>query len=80
MGRISGGKFVATVHRVRSAGKDRLSVPFFCEPGVDAVVGDEGERYGDFVLGKMGGWVEFQGEEERDIDWGIGGGAVEVGA
>ena len=78
MGRISGGKFVATVHRVRSAGKDRLSVPFFCEPGVDAVIGDEGERYGDFVLGKMGGWVEFQDERMKRSETSIGSLEVEL--
>ena len=64
MARLSGGAFVATKHRVKAGGGDRYSVPFFCEPGVDAMVPDEhGERlvrYEDFVLGKMGGWVEFQ--------------------
>ena len=53
---------MATTHRVRNTGKERWSVPFFCEPGVDAVVGEGEERYGEFVLGKMGGWVEFQPE------------------
>lgn len=62
MAQMSGGRFVATEHRVRSSGRERYSVPFFCEPGVDAMVGKPGAplRYEDFVLGKMGTWVEFQ--------------------
>ena len=48
----------------------RYSVPFFCEPGVEAMVGERGKevRYEEFVLEKMGMWVEFQDameEEER---------------
>ena len=37
-------------------------MPFFCEPGVDAIVGEEGNevRYEEFLLEKMGAWVEFQ--------------------
>lgn len=59
MARVSGGRFVATMHRVRAPqgskgdggreGFGRFSVPFFFEPGEDCVVreiregGDEGE-------------------------------------
>lgn len=76
LARASGGRYVATLHRVRvsdavggcersSAGLGRLSVPFFFEPGEDCVVrsvdgGDEGVRYGDHVREKMSSWVEFQ--------------------
>lgn len=68
MSRVSGGKFKATRHRVRSSqGKERYSVPFFFEPGagclVESVVDEErgrGVRYGKHVLEKMRGWVEFQ--------------------
>ncbi len=70
LARMSGGRFVATMHRVRSAPAERFSVPFFSEPGVDAMVGARGEevRYEEFVLDKMGAWVEFQDEmEEMEI-------------
>ena len=68
MAQMSGGKFVATVHRVRSNGSERFSVPFFCEPGVDAMVGEKGRevRYEEFVLDKMGTWVEFQDAMEEE--------------
>ncbi|KAJ4145598.1 hypothetical protein LMH87_004444 [Akanthomyces muscarius] len=70
LARMSGGRFVATMHRVRSAAAERFSVPFFSEPGVDAMVGERGKevRYEEFVLDKMGTWVEFQDEmEEMEI-------------
>ncbi|KAL8930845.1 MAG: hypothetical protein Q9208_000386 [Pyrenodesmia sp. 3 TL-2023] len=66
MAKVSGGRFRATHHRVRSSpGKDRYSVPFFFEPGVDCAVhsvreDDQAVIYGEHVLGKMQGWVEFQ--------------------
>ena len=62
MAQMSGGRFVATMHRVRSAGAERFSVPFFCEPGIEALIGERGKevRYEEFVLQKMGTWVEFQ--------------------
>ena len=79
MAGMMGGRFVATRHRVRSspAGRDRYSVPFFFEPGVDVAVGkdDAGReiRYGDFVLGKMKNWIEFQDVERDGEDSGDGG-------
>jgi isopenicillin N synthase-like dioxygenase len=81
MAQMSGGKFVATYHRVRSSpGKERYSVPFFCEPGVDAMVGEQGKevRYGEFVLGKMGTWLEFQDVKGENLD--VASASVEVGA
>ena len=70
LSRVSGGKFKATRHRVRSSpGRERYSVPFFFEPGAGCLVGrvdgggsdgDQGVVYGEHVLGKMSGWVEFQ--------------------
>lgn len=64
---VSGARFKATEHRVRSSGNERYSVPFFFEPGVDCVVKAVGEVeegggvvYGTHVLGKMKEWVEFQ--------------------
>ena len=88
MASMMGGRFVATRHRVRRspAGRDRYSVPFFFEPGVNATVGrDEAGkdiRYGDFVLGKMKTWIEFQevnGDAEDGGDGGFGlGGRSEV--
>lgn len=67
MAQMSGGRFVATMHRVRSSNCERYSVPFFCEPGVNAMVGEPGKqvRYEEFVLDKMGTWVEFQDEMEE---------------
>jgi isopenicillin N synthase-like dioxygenase len=68
MAQMSSGRFVATEHRVRSAGRERYSVPFFCEPGVDAMVGRPGAvvRYEEFVLSKMGMWIEFQDPVEQE--------------
>ena len=67
MADMSGGRFVATMHRVRSSGSERDSVPFFCEPGINAMVGKKGQevRYEEFVLDKMGTWVEFQDSMEE---------------
>ena len=80
LARMSGGRLVATEHRVRSSGRARYSVPFFCEPGVDAVIDtapvtavdgsvtSRDKRYEEFVLEKMGTWVEFQDAmEEAEI-------------
>ena len=79
---VSGGEFVATMHRVvRSSkssgdgkGMGRFSVPFFFEPGEACVVervGGEGDGkglvYGDWVRGKMDGWVEYQ-DDEDDVE------------
>ena len=65
MARASGGRFVATYHRVRRIeGMERFSVPFFCEPGVDATV-DGKQSYGHFVLSKMAEWVEFQQNDQE---------------
>lgn len=72
MAEVSGGRFVATKHRVRtngggsgrSDGMGRFSVPFFFEPGEACVVrsvdGGDGVMYGQHVRQKMGTWVEFQ--------------------
>lgn len=69
MAKVSGGRWVATYHRVRSTKrkgdvmKGRYSVPFFFEPGLECVVKSvEGDEvvYGEHVLEKMKGWVEFQ--------------------
>lgn len=70
MAQMSGGRFVATYHRVKSSGVGRFSAPFFFEPGVDAMVGEEGKeiRYESYVLGKMATWVEFQDVEIEDGD------------
>ena len=67
MSKVSGGRFKATHHRVRSSpGKERYSIPFFFEPGAACLVKsvdderDQGVLYGNHVLEKMSGWVEFQ--------------------
>lgn len=75
MAKVSGGRWVATNHRVRSVSPDpdsvakgRYSVPFFFEPGLDCIVqsiqGDE-VVYGEHLLEKMKGWIEFQDVEEE---------------
>ena len=73
MARVSGGRFVATMHRVRAPstpntgandGMGRFSVPFFFEPGEACIVrgvdGDPGVVYGEHVRRKMGTFIEFQ--------------------
>ncbi|PYI09727.1 Clavaminate synthase-like protein [Aspergillus sclerotiicarbonarius CBS 121057] len=73
MAKVSGGRFVATMHRVRapqghgdSTGNlGRISVPFFFEPGERCVArsvdgGGEAVVYGDHVRAKMQTWVEYQ--------------------
>lgn len=72
--KASGGRFVATLHRMRARalgvgrkdeGMGRFSVPFFFEPGEACVVrsvnggGGEGVVYGEHVRRKMRAWVEF---------------------
>ena len=73
MTKISGGKFKATHHRVRSSPRrGRYSVPFFFEPGVDCMLTSiddkegEGIYYGQHVLEKMKGWIEFRDFEKND--------------
>lgn len=77
LARVSGGRFIATMHRVRvsSSSSDasdefgRFSVPFFFEPGencfVRSVDGGDGVVYGEHVRKKMGTWVEFQDPPEN---------------
>ncbi|KAG0649180.1 putative 2-oxoglutarate-dependent dioxygenase [Hyphodiscus hymeniophilus] len=70
MAKVSEGRWIATYHRVRSMNREggvrsqgRYSIPFFFEPGMDCVVQSvEGREcvYGEHVLEKMKGWVEFQ--------------------
>lgn len=75
---VSGGRFVATMHRVRTNsggaarddGMGRFSVPFFFEPGEQCVVksvdGGDGVVYGDYVRQKMSTWVEYQDSPEEE--------------
>jgi isopenicillin N synthase-like dioxygenase len=77
MAQVSGGRFVATMHRVRTNsggsgredGMGRFSVPFFFEPGEACVMrsvdGGEGVLYGEYVRRKMGTWVEYQDVDEQ---------------
>lgn len=79
---VSGGRFVATKHRVRTNsgggtargdGMGRFSVPFFFEPGEDCVVrsvdGGEGVVYGEYVRQKMSTWVEYQDQpDEQNLE------------
>lgn len=91
LAKVSGGKFVATMHRVRtneggasrSDGMGRFSVPFFFEPGENCLVRsiDDGESvvYGEHVRKKMGTWVEFQDLPSEPMET-MQGGAVAVEA
>lgn len=75
----SGGRFVATMHRVRihggnlpsADGMGRFSVPFFFEPGEACVVrsvdGGRSVLYGEYVRRKMGTWVEYQDDSATKI-------------
>ncbi|KAK5682626.1 hypothetical protein LTS10_005754 [Elasticomyces elasticus] len=80
MARVSGGRFVATMHRVRTSsasierpdGIGRFSVPFFFEPGEECVVrsvdGGESIVYGEYVRRKMNTWVEYMGVPGATLD------------
>lgn len=95
LAQVSGGRFVATRHRVRTSessenavsgtsGLGRLSVPFFFEPGEACVVrsvdGGEGVIYGEHMRRKMGTWVEYQDEPEEQVGTGGQPALVSVGA
>lgn len=80
MAKVSGGRFTATMHRVRAPaaksypsgdGFGRFSIPFFFEPGEECIVTpvDGNEKavvYGEHVRKKMAGWVEFQEDSGYD--------------
>lgn len=62
----SGGRIVATRHRVLGGLARRHSIPFFHEPAVDAVIeplGGEGQAfvYGDFLWERMVSFPNFHG-------------------
>jgi isopenicillin N synthase-like dioxygenase len=92
LAQVSGGKFVATKHRVRtnsggSSGVDgmgRFSIPFFFEPGevcvVQSIEGSESVVYGEYVRAKMGTWVEYQDDDEVEstLEKTLSGAAVEA--
>ncbi|KAL1914507.1 uncharacterized protein VTP21DRAFT_8221 [Calcarisporiella thermophila] len=79
MSRWINGRFVATMHRVQMVQGDRISIPFFFEPNIDAVieplhilVGDDHPKYerviyGDFVRSKMVTWAEYREDIEEDV-------------
>ena len=67
MARLSGGRFKATVHRVRSSpGKDRFSVPFFFEPGMECVVRKAVE---EMEVDEVGGGVVKKEDEGVVYGW-----------
>ncbi|EMC98243.1 hypothetical protein BAUCODRAFT_418564 [Baudoinia panamericana UAMH 10762] len=92
MARVSGGRFVATMHRVRTSpgkgtrkdGLGRFSVPFFFEPGeaclIRSIDGGEGVVYGEYVRRKMGTWLEYQSSptQEPDATIAVSAGIVKV--
>ena len=79
LAKVSGGRFVATMHRVRTndggaSRADRMgrfSVPFFFEPGEACVVksidGGESVVYGEHLKKKMGTWIEFQNMPDETV-------------
>ncbi|MEO1611755.1 MAG: 2OG-Fe(II) oxygenase family protein [Pseudomonadota bacterium] len=66
LGDWTGGRIRATRHRVLGGRAERFSVPFFFEPGVDAVIeplsgGAEPFVYGDFLWERMRQFPNMQG-------------------
>lgn len=70
----TGGRVRATRHRVLGGLRERVSVPFFYEPAVDAVIEPlplagiapfTPFEYGDFLWEHMSSFVEFQGLERH---------------
>ena len=70
--RWTGGRIKATEHRILGPGRERLSIPFFYEPRVDArierlpLAGAEAFEpflYGDHLWAAMTRFVEFRGLE-----------------
>ena len=70
----TGGRVRATEHRVLAAARPRISIPFFFEPGADALIeplllsgrpAAASFRYGDYLWQRMVNFVEFRGLERR---------------
>ena len=70
----TGGLVRATEHRVIAAPQPRISVPFFFEPGADALIQPLARTgrapaapflYGDYLWRRMVSFVEFRGLERR---------------
>jgi isopenicillin N synthase-like dioxygenase len=69
----TGGAVVATEHRVLGGERARLSMPFFFEPSVDALIEPlpgappafEPVRYGDYLWRRMQAFVEFRDLGDR---------------
>ena len=70
--RWSAGRIRATEHRVTGTGRERFSIPFFYEACADAEIrplpGDdpgafEPFLFGDYLWGRITGFVEFRGME-----------------
>jgi isopenicillin N synthase-like dioxygenase len=79
--RWSCGRIKATEHRVISSGLERMSVPFFYEARVDAVIRPlaidpadafEPFAYGDYLWGTTTQFVEFKGMEDLRKPLGLG--------
>src|SRR5829696_2617122 len=52
--RVTGGRYRSTAHRVlNTSGRDRLSFPFFLDPGFDVEVPQLGGTYGDYLISKV---------------------------
>jgi isopenicillin N synthase-like dioxygenase len=73
LARWTGGRVAATEHRVLSPGRMRHALPFFLEPGVEAVIAPPPGlgapdfapfAYGDHLWAAMTRFVEFRGLED----------------
>jgi len=52
--RVTGGTYRSTPHRVRNtSGRDRLSYPFFLDPGFEVEISALGGTYGDYLVSKV---------------------------
>jgi len=58
MAKWTKGRYIPQVHRVIHTGaEDRISVPFFFNPSIDARV--DGVCYGEHLMGKLAGYHEM---------------------
>jgi isopenicillin N synthase-like dioxygenase len=63
MAKWTKGRYIPQVHRVIHKGQnDRISVPFFYNPSIDAKIGDL--CYGEHLMEKLSGYHQMAGYEQ----------------